>query len=101
MFDVGEVVICIDNGAGAPNPWHRANPLTLGAEYPVLRVVPQVHANGTQLDDLIAVDRSGRLWTCTMFRRKGRETDISFAYKILRKVSKRKALSNALEWSMV
>lgn len=68
MFDVGEVVICIRSGADAPNPWHSANPLTIGAEYVVLRRVPCVHANGTRLDDMIAVDKSGRLWSHTQFR---------------------------------
>jgi hypothetical protein len=90
MFDVGEQIICVRSGADAPNPWHRGNPLTVGAEYTVLRVVPQHHANGTRLEDLIAVDRSGRLWSHDMFRRRERKTDIGFAYDILAEVTHRR-----------
>lgn len=84
MFDVGEVVICVKSGADAPNPWHRANPLTVGAEYTILRVVPCTKAMGTGLPDMFAVDRSGRLWNEENFRRKSKPTDIGFAYEILR-----------------
>lgn len=89
MFDVGEVVICIKSGADVPNPWHRANPLTVGAEYTVLEVVPSIHANGTRLEDNVRVDRSGRLWNASMFRRRERKTDIGFAHAILHKMTKK------------
>lgn len=90
-FEVGEVVICVKSGADAPNPWHRANPLTVGAEYTILSVSVQFHANGNRMPDLYAVDRSGRLWSGEQFRRKGqsRPTDITFAYDICRRVEKR------------
>lgn len=91
-FSVGEVVICVKSGRDAPNPWHSSNPLTVGAEYTILKVMPVYHANGTRHPDQYAVDNSGRMWTGQYFRRKeeGRKTDISFAYEILRKVTTRR-----------
>lgn len=76
MFDIGETVVCIESGANAANPWHRANPLIVGAEYPVLELIPSIHANGTRLEDMIRVDRSGRLWRVGMFRCKGNTLDL-------------------------
>jgi hypothetical protein len=62
----------------------------VGAEYTVLEVRPQHHANGSRLEDLVAVDRSGRLWSPSMFRRRQRKTDIGFAYEILNEVRRTK-----------
>lgn len=89
-FEQGEIVICVKSGADAPNPWHRANPLTIGAEYTILKVSPQRHADGHKLEDLYAVDTSGRLWSGSHFRRKERKTDITFAFEILRKCAQKK-----------
>lgn len=89
-FDVGEVVVCVKSGADSPNPWHAANPLTVGAEYTILDKVQFRHVSGADMGRGYAVDRSGRYWHGACFRRKAKPTDISFAYEILRKVTKKK-----------
>lgn len=65
---VGDKVVCIKDGADAPNPWHRANPLTLGALYTIMCVSDQMHASGTVMPTLYGVDNSGRLWGAEHFR---------------------------------
>lgn len=89
MFTPGQEVVCVKSGADAPNPWHRAHPLTLGKVYIVLDARPYFHADGTQMEDMIAVDRSGRLWNASMFRPLGKVTDIDFAYRILAKANRK------------
>jgi hypothetical protein len=86
-FEVGEIVVCVKSGADAPNPWHAANPLTVGAEYTILEIARYRHVSGADMGMGYAVDRSGRYWHGDCFRRKGKPTDITFAYEILRKVN--------------
>lgn len=87
-FDVGEVVVCVKSGADVPNPWHRANPLTVGAEYMILGRTTFRHVSGASMGEGYAVDNSGRYWSGDMFRRKEikSQTDISFAHDILKRV---------------
>jgi hypothetical protein len=81
MFHVWQKVECIDDSL-PDNPWHRQYPLIKGQIYVVYSLT-----NGIGCID---IDGSGRAWQNWQFRPLiNRETDIGFAYEILRKATKK------------
>lgn len=82
-FEVGQQVICVDASLPA-NPWHQAHMIVKGQIYTVMAL---------EGPKCISIDGSRRAWQNWRFRPLvARKTDISFAYEILRKATKRKRL---------
>ena len=80
MFRVGQKVVCVDASLPA-NPWHCQHPLVKDRIYTVRNL------EGPKCID---IDGSRRAWQNWRFRPLvEQKTDISFAYEILRKVSKK------------
>lgn len=69
----GDMLLCINSNA--VNPWHRENPLTVGAYYTALHVRESWHADGRRMNDMIRVDNSGRFWGSNNFQRVGLDED--------------------------
>lgn len=82
-FIVGQKVLCVDASL-APNPWHRANPLTWGGIYTVRCIAPPEYCSPGE--SLIAIDSSGRLWDAPRFRPL---CDMRWAGEILRRVNRK------------
>lgn len=76
-FSPGEEVVCVKDGSDAPNPWYRANPLTKGGHYVILKAVHWTPNPANKKDCLVAVDRSGRLWGEDNFRPVSYEPEVT------------------------